>query len=160
MSLSEHNLQPEPKKLSLPNRLRLDCSLLPFLEKRRCRLNRPQRFSWRKDRDSNPGTPQGGQRFSRPPRSTTPASFRFSISGCKITHFFYSDKSFFVFILCLFLYQRFAHLWRDPSGAPLQPVRPRRCGHLGTSPKPVAAAPMHRDSGRSDASAAARLRLP
>ena len=34
--------------------------------------------SLRKERDSNPWTPKGGQRFSRPPRSTTPASFRFS----------------------------------------------------------------------------------
>lgn len=34
------------------------------------------KLSWRRDRDSNPGTPKRGQRFSRPPRSTTPASLR------------------------------------------------------------------------------------
>ncbi len=28
---------------------------------------------WRRGRDSNPRTPRGGQRFSRPPRSTAPA---------------------------------------------------------------------------------------
>ena len=31
---------------------------------------------WRRERDSNPWTPKRGQRFSRPPRSTTPASLR------------------------------------------------------------------------------------
>ena len=35
------------------------------------------RLFQRRGRDSNPGTPKGGQRFSRPPRSTTPAPLPF-----------------------------------------------------------------------------------
>ena len=65
---------------------------------------------WRKDRDSNPGTRQAGQRFSRPPRSTTPASFldkqdftaifsslKPSFSVCKDSNFFsYARKKIFL----------------------------------------------------------------
>ena len=41
------------------------------------------KLSWRRDRDSNPGTPKRGQRFSRPPRSTTPASLRLVSNGLR-----------------------------------------------------------------------------
>ena len=44
---------------------------------------------WRRDRDSNPGSPRRGQRISNPPRSTTPAPLRGGLevpdSGSEIT---------------------------------------------------------------------------
>ena len=55
------------------------------------------RLFQRRDRDSNPGTHKMGQRFSRPPRSTTPASLLvprfnelcFSRIGTAKVHFFF-----------------------------------------------------------------------
>ena len=60
------------------------------------------RLFQRKDRDSNPGTRQAGQRFSRPPHSTTLASFHEKQRITKIFHLISSlfseckDTNFFV----------------------------------------------------------------
>ena len=67
--------------------------------------------SQRKDRDSNPGTPQGGQRFSRPPRSTTPASFHLSKNECKSTTFFRIGKVFLISLFLMVVIQCFIFLF-------------------------------------------------
>jgi hypothetical protein len=55
------------------HRRRSEHGLQDGLPEKSPRIRRLSARAWRRGRDSNPRSPQEGQRFSRPPRSTAPA---------------------------------------------------------------------------------------